>query len=105
MIRSWRDHAEAFAELADAAHWYENRADGLGARLLSATNDAIASILDPAITWGYYRGQRTNPQIYTRSIAGFPIYVVYVVVDGEVLVLAYAPERKRPGYWQGRLRS
>ncbi|WP_382309203.1 hypothetical protein [Herbiconiux sp. UC225_62] len=66
-------------------------------------DSAIESILDPSITWGFFRNQRRTPQIYSRSIAGFPFDIVYVLVGGEVFVVAYAHEKRLPGYWTHRL--
>ena len=41
----------------------------------------------------------------TRSmlIKGFPFSLVYRHTDHEVLVVAVAPHRRRPGYWIARL--
>lgn len=103
MTRGWSDHPEAREELHVAARYYESRESGLGDRFTDAAEAAVESILDPSIGWGFYRGRRSKPQIYSRSITGFPIDLVYVVLDERVFVLAYAHERRRPDYWRHRL--
>lgn len=103
MRLEWRAHAEAQEELRAAAHWYEGRLEGLGEVFVDAVEQAVESVLDPTFSWGYYRGARRSPQIYSRRVAGFPFLVIYVRVEAVVHVLAYAHERRRPGYWMNRL--
>jgi hypothetical protein len=43
------------------------------------------------------------PPVRSRSIAGFRYDIKYVVVEDEVIVLAYAHERRKPKYWSDRL--
>lgn len=103
MTSPWREHEEALEEYRAAARWYEKQRFGWGGIFMDAVDAAIETILDPAITWGYYRGQERTPPIYSRSVAGFPFDIIYVVIDDEVFVIAYAHERRRPGYWDHRL--
>ena len=103
MTRVWREHPDAVDEYRAAAKWYEDKRSGLGDVFMDAVDLAIESILDPAITWGLYRDRERTPQIHSRSVAGFPFDVVYFLLDGDVLILAYAHERRRPGYWIDRV--
>lgn len=34
---------------------------------------------------------------------GFPYHIVYFVQDDEPVVIAYAHQSRRPGYWRDRL--
>ncbi|GAB94297.1 hypothetical protein BJY21_004050 [Kineosphaera limosa] len=70
---------------------------------MRADEEAIISIQDPMVHWGFYRQRRASPQVYTRSIAGFPIDVIFVRREHSILVIAYAHERRRPGYWMQRV--
>ncbi len=63
---------------------------------MDAVDAAIESILDPSISWGFYRDLRRSPQVYSRSVPGFPFDIVYFRIDDEVYVVAYAHERRRP---------
>lgn len=98
-----REHPDARSELREAALYYEGKRDGWGDVFLNAVDAAIESIRDPSITWGFYRDRKRTPQIYSRSVAGFPFDVVYLRDEHEVHVIAYAHERKRPGYWKHRV--
>lgn len=44
---------------------------------MDAVDTAVQNILDPTIQWGFYGGRKTTPQIYARSVAGFPFKVIY----------------------------
>ncbi|WP_101847389.1 hypothetical protein [Zhihengliuella sp. ISTPL4] len=101
MTSTWREHAEALDEYRAAAKWYEASRPGWGDVFMDAVDAAIESILDPTIRWGVYRHR--TPRVYSRSVAGFPFDILYAVIDDEVFVLAYAHERRRPGYWRHRL--
>lgn len=100
---AWREHAEALDEYRAAATWYETNRPGWGDVFMDAADAAIESILDPAIRWAYYRGGRRTPPVHTRSIAGFPFNIIYLQIDSEVFIVAYAHERRRPGYWAHRM--
>ncbi len=103
MTFNWREHEEAHEELRAAVHWYEDKREGWGDKLADSVENAMESILDPSLRWGFYRDRKGEPQIYTRSVAGFPLAIVYLVIDEEVYVVAYAHERRRPGYWKHRV--
>lgn len=103
MNLAWRERQEALEEYRAAAHWYEDKRDGLGEAFMDAVDTAVQSILDPTIQWGFYGGRKTKPQIYARSVAGFPFKVIYLEREQEILIVAYAHEKRRPGYWQHRL--
>lgn len=92
MRHGWREHEEALEEFRRAAWWYEERRVGLGEAFMDAVDTAIESILDPSIQWGFYRGRRSAPQVYSRSIAGFPYHIIYLELDEEIYVVAYAHE-------------
>jgi plasmid stabilization system protein ParE len=53
-------------------------------------------------TAGGFTGDGRVPAVRSRSIAGFRYDIKYVVVDDEVIVLAYAHERRKPDYWSDR---
>jgi len=103
VIRRKREHDAAREELREAALFYERNREGWGDVFLDAVDAAVASILDATISWGFYDDRVTVPQLYSRSVHGFPYDLIYVATDSDVVILAYAPERRRPGYWSDRL--
>ena len=48
-------------------------------------------------------GRLRQPAIRTWHLGKFPDNLIYVVRTGEIFVLAYAHEARRPGYWSHRL--
>lgn len=100
---TWREHDEARDDLHGAARWYAGIVDDLGERFLQAIEIAAESILDPTYRWGFYADRKSEPQIYARNVSGFPFQIIYVLNGDEVLVLAYAHERRQPKYWVHRL--
>ncbi|RZS56405.1 ParE-like toxin of type II ParDE toxin-antitoxin system [Microcella putealis] len=103
MSRSWRQHPAAAAELRDAVLYLEEVREGLGERFLDAVDTALRSIIDDPEAWSIHRGRARIPAVRTRSVSGFRYDIKYVVVADAIIVLAFAHERRRPGYWADRL--
>lgn len=105
MSHRWRDHEAAREELREAASFLEDEREGWGDRFIDAVEAALKSIVDSPFSWGLHRGRPYDPPVHTRSVKGFRYDIKYVVIDDEVVIIAYAHERRRPGYWAPRLRS
>lgn len=98
-----REHPAALQELHEAAFWYDEREAGLGNDFLDAIDGAIKQIVEwpnsaPVLT----NGTRT-PTIRHLSVEVFPYRVVYFVTDRDIVIVAYAHERREPNYWHRRL--
>jgi plasmid stabilization system protein ParE len=98
----WREHPAAHAELREAVLFLEDQREGWGERFADAVEVAIASILESPHSWGLHRGRPRVPEVRTRSVGGFRYDIKYVVSEDEVIVLAYAHERRKPDYWSER---
>ena len=79
--------------------YYESCQSSLGARYLSAFDEAMDKVCQSP---DRYRVE-FPPDIRRYRVPGFPYNVLYRLVDSEVEVLVVAPHRRRPGYWLGRL--
>ena len=104
MIKPIRTEPEAEQELLEAACWYEQRRPGLGLEFLAAIRAAVELIQhDPA---GGSRVPGVKDEVPARRIVlrRFPYAVVFLELETEVRILAFAHARRRPGYWSGRLR-
>ena len=92
----------ASAELAEAVRWYEAQRSGLGADFLQAvgrTFDLVAQ--NPEIgspVMGVAAGR-----LRRMTVPRFPYHVIYEVRPAEIVVVAVAHAKRRPGYWQARL--
>lgn len=93
-----RFFGEAAEEIEEAAAWYGRRSEIARTAFLREIDHAVEAILEAPARWPSH----TNA---TRRFvcATFP-YAVFYFVEGEtVIVVAVAHERRRPGYWRGRL--
>ena len=98
-----REHPEARRELREAVFWYDDQKPGLGIDFYDAIDEAITSI---------HRWPRSAPvfpdwldqlTVRSMSVAVFPYRVLYYLTDTSLVILAYAHESRRPGYWRHRL--
>jgi hypothetical protein len=94
-------HLEAEEELREALDYYESRRSGLGGRLRKEFEAALERV-------------RANPQLFAAetdngvrqcSLRRFPFSLVYLDLDEMVWIVAFANQRRRPGYWARRLRG
>ena len=89
---------EAEAELIHEVEYYSSARRGTGVRFQAA--------VEAATDRAFRHPQGGAPSLGgTRSmlIKGFPFSLVYRHTDQELLVVAIAPHRRRPGYWVVRL--
>ena len=88
--------AAATEEFTEAVRWYETRRPGLGAELYDAVNATIDGIeRQPNIGATAYEDHKSRRIL----VAGFPYYVVYRLEQDEVVILAIAHMKRRPGFW------
>ena len=81
----------------EAAAFYEARVPGLGDIFLDDIDRAIETVRErPRI--GSPIGRRLRKLLLHR----FPFSLIYADREDEVLIVAVAHQRKRPGYWRGR---
>jgi toxin ParE1/3/4 len=100
-----RAEPEADEELRAAARWYERRRPGLGREFLAAIGAAVELIQQhPA---GGSRVPKVKRALPARRLIlrRFPYAVVFLELEVEIRILAFAHHRRRPGYWLRRLRS
>ena len=84
-------------ELNEAAAFYEARVPGLGEVFLDDVDRAIETIRErPRI------GAPTGPRFRKLLLHRFPFSLIYADRGEELLIVAVAHQRKRPGYWRGR---
>ena len=96
---SIRASSLASVELAEAVRWYEAKRRGLGGEFLdeiATTIDRLA--LNPEAGSPLSADQRTRRLLVPR----FPYQIVYRVRPDEIVVVAFAHLKRRPGYWKHR---
>lgn len=98
-----REHPAAVAEFDAAVAWYEEREIGVGLSLIDRASQARQDIAEWPEAAQPFPGWRREPLVRSKSIRGFPYRIVYFVHGGEIVIVAYAHERRRPGYWKRRI--
>ncbi|GAB2527885.1 type II toxin-antitoxin system RelE/ParE family toxin [Paramicrobacterium agarici] len=95
------EHPEARAELRAGANWYDD--PETGQELLEATRAARRSIAAMPEAWPPSRGWTRIPVVRRKGVVGFPYGVIYYVRDDAIVIIAYAHDKRRPGYWRQRV--
>lgn len=99
VTRTLRVHADASEELAEAVEWYEARRRGLGHELFEAVVDSIESLPTTA-----EMGTPLSADGRTRRVLlpRFPYQIVCRLAPSEIVVVAVAHAKRRPGFWRRR---
>jgi hypothetical protein len=98
-----RLHPGASADLMAAGDWYEVQVPGLGLDLVEEFDRALDAIAERPATWPLWPGVGEEVGVRRFLLARFPFAIAYIVEVDEIVVLALAHLRRRPGYWLGRL--
>ena len=92
-----RFHPQAEQEYLAALDWYQERSYTAAVNLENNFIQAIESITENPLRWPIYI---QNFRKYT--LQKFPFSIVYQHLADEVLILAVAHTKRRPGYWKDR---
>lgn len=96
---------EAAEEAAQAAAWYELQRPGLGAefeRAVDAALDLLEEEIVPLTAMLGVAGKRGAKRLMLKR---FPYDVVVSERTDEFVVVAFAHQSRRPGYWRARLKQ
>lgn len=96
--------AEAETEYRQAGVWYESRREGLGPEFFDEVDAAIRQVLEFPRIGAAVPGVPRDLPVRRVAVRRFPYHVVYLETAEELRILAVAHDRRRPGYWQVRLR-
>lgn len=98
MTRAIRSLRAASEEFAAAIIWYEEQRPGLGGEFFDAVVHATSLIQEQPEIGTPSRDRRTRRVLVQR----FPYQVVYRLVVDEIVIVAIAHSKRRPGYWRKR---
>ena len=93
-----RLHPEARAEIRAARKWYDERSPLTATAFAHAVDNAISRIVEAPDQCPFRYG-RTRQFVLQR----FPFNLFYFVIDSEIVVVAVAHQKRRPGYWAARV--
>lgn len=103
MTLGYSEHPEATEERLDAIRYYHGERAGLGDDLADRVRAAIQDIRDSPDSWPRIPDWDEDPLLRSRKVGVYPYRVVYYARREEVIVVAYAHEKRRPGYWKHRV--
>jgi plasmid stabilization system protein ParE len=91
-------HPEAIQEARAAHDWYRARNESAASAFLNELESALERVRQDPERWP--RAQDDTRRLLFRR---FPFSLVYRVSSVNVLVIAVAHDRRRPGYWRHRV--
>ena len=89
--------AQAEAELLHEVEYYSARVGG-GIRFQTAIEASIERATRHPLG-----GAPSASGTRSVLVKGYPFSVVYRITEAELLIVAIAPHRRRPGYWLSRV--
>lgn len=98
-----REHPEAVAEFDTAVRWYEEQEPGIGLTLIDRAQQARKDLAHWPNAAPPFTTTDDGTVIRSKAVGGYPYRIVYTVEPDTILILAYAHERREPGYWLHRL--
>jgi hypothetical protein len=102
-VRPVRFHSAAALEAEQAAAWYSAERPGFGSQFGAALEEAVSVLMQDTIPATRYPYVPEDLDALRIGLKRFPYDVVFVAGAHEILVVAIAHHRRRPGYWHGRL--
>jgi plasmid stabilization system protein ParE len=90
----------AEAEANEAIAYLDEQRTGLGDRF---EQDLLATVT--LVSQHPFSGKAISDIVRQLRLRTFPYNIIYVVDGDEIVIVAVAHHRRRPGYWRGRLAS
>jgi len=95
-----RVHPEARSEASAATTWYRTRSRDAARDFASAVRAGVQSIRERPAVWARWKGSDVRRKVLRQ----FPYSIFYIVENDDVVIVAIAHHKRRPGYWRPRLR-
>jgi toxin ParE1/3/4 len=102
VTKTLRIHRLAEDELADAASWYEARQSGLGIALLDLIDKAIETLKSGLLPTSPVPGVKAFKGARRILLRRYPYSIVLYERKDEIVIVAFAHNSRRPGYWHSR---
>jgi toxin ParE1/3/4 len=100
-VKRYRFHPEARIEIRSITAWYRERSREAARGFTEVIAEGIQSIRDRPEAWPTWRRGGVRRRVLHR----YPYSIFYVFEEDEVVIVAIAHQRRRPGYWLPRLRK
>jgi toxin ParE1/3/4 len=87
----------AAADIEEATEWYETRRPGLGRAFLDAAEAALRAVIANPKAFALVYSDRRR-----ALLRRFPYSMVYRIIEGQIVVLAFIHTRRNPRVWKKR---
>ena len=94
-------HPDAFSEFHRDEDYYESRTAGAGVAYREAIERSIEKIRDQPSFYPYWE----STDCRECPVRGYPYAIYYMGFEDYIWIVAFANQRRRPGYWTKRLRT
>jgi len=90
---------EAELELQETIEYYDSKSSGLGMDFADEMRKAVQIIQQ-------YPERQALQNDKTRRILTnrFPYQIIYTMFQNEIWIIAFANQRRKPGYWEKRFK-
>ncbi|MGZ5432500.1 MAG: type II toxin-antitoxin system RelE/ParE family toxin [Thermoanaerobaculia bacterium] len=99
-MKRYRFLEEADAEFQEHILYYDAQAAGLGDKFIADVENIITQVREFPLSGGL-----VSPNLRQRVLRVFKHNILYVNTSEEIIIVAVAPQKCRPGYWRSRLKS
>jgi len=93
-----RLHPEARAELQEARNWYYERSPLSATAFAHAVDNAVSRILEVPT-----QSPVAEKRLHKLVLQRFPFNIFYLPGESEIIIVAVAHQKRRPGYWSSRV--
>jgi toxin ParE1/3/4 len=99
-LKAYRYLEEADQEFQEHIGYFASVSRAVAAQFIDHVEAAVNEIREyPEI------GARLTRHVRKRVLTSYKYSVLYVDTPAEIIIVAVAPHRRRPGYWRKRLRQ
>jgi len=91
---------EAEEEFMEAARYYESAAPGVGFRFVAEVHRCLGFVSEHP-----YAAPAEGRGVRKKLLNHFPYNLLYSVESDLLVVVAVAHQKRRPGYWRGRVKK
>jgi toxin ParE1/3/4 len=97
-MKNIRIHPKAEEEIRWEKEYYRRKNPALVTRLREELSKAIHSISEAPNRYPIYMENCRRYLLFK-----FPFLVIYREIEDQIQIIAFAPGRKKPGYWKNRV--
>ena len=88
----------AEAEVGETVAYLDEQRPGLGDRFEQDLADSVSFVAEQPLS-----GKRLTDLVRKHRLRRFRYNIIYVIGEDELVIVAVAHFRRRPGYWRNRL--